>query len=225
MGETSDRLYYGVDQQPITNPTKIKIIEVSIDLFSLRGYSGASIRDITKLVGIKESSLYKHFKNKDEILETIFLNFRTETDKLLPPMEYADRIVESMSLAAFLERGMENFLKHIDDGITQKIWRMMYIELFRHPMAQDIYQNHIMKRTVDCLAIIFEKMVQKGKMASLDPRTMAIEYQYCSISWILEYTMMKTDGHNTDELERRIREHVKFFADLARTESPQEREA
>ncbi|MFZ3590564.1 TetR/AcrR family transcriptional regulator [Bacillus sp. DJP31] len=73
-------------------------MEVSIELFSKRGFSGASIRGITKDVGIKESSLCKHFRNKDEILETIFVNFRKETDKILPPMEHINWIVETMTL-------------------------------------------------------------------------------------------------------------------------------
>jgi AcrR family transcriptional regulator len=212
MNDTTARIFYDISNQPIINTTKMNIIEVSIELFSKKGYSGASIRDITKEVGIKESSLYKHFKNKDEILETIFINFRKELDKILPPMEYIDRIVEMMTLEDFLGRGIENFLKHIDDPIHVMIWRIMYIELFRHPMAQEIYRIDIMERTIDCLAIVFEKMIQKGKMSPLNPRTMATEYQFSSISFILEYNMLKAEGKSTEQLELQILEHVQFFS-------------
>jgi AcrR family transcriptional regulator len=212
MNNTTARIFYDINDQAITNSTKINIIEVSIELFSKKGFSGASIRDITKEVGIKESSLYKHFKNKDEILETIFINFRKELEKILPPMEYIDRIVEMMSLEDFLGRGIENFLKHIDDSIHVKIWRIMYIELFRHPKAQEIYRVDIMERTVDCLALVFEKMIQQGKMAPLNPKTMAMEYQFSSISFILEYNMLKAEGKSTEQLELQILEHVQFFS-------------
>jgi AcrR family transcriptional regulator len=212
MNNTTARNFYDINDQAITNSTKMNIIEVSIELFSKKGFSGASIRDITKEVGIKESSLYKHFKNKDEILETIFINFRKELEKILPPMEYIDRIVEMMSLEDFLGRGIENFLKHIDDSIHVKIWRIMYIELFRHPKAQEIYRVDIMERTVDCLALVFEKMIQQGKMAPLNPRTMAMEYQFSSISFILEYNMLKAEGKSTEQLELQILEHVQFFS-------------
>jgi AcrR family transcriptional regulator len=212
MNNTTARLFYDISNQAITNTTKMNIIEVSIELFSKKGFSGASIRDITKEVGIKESSLYKHFKNKDEILETIFINFRKELDKILPPMEYIDRIVEMMSLEDFLGRGIENFLKHMDDSIHVKIWRIMYIELFRHPKAQEIYRVDIMERTVDCLALVFEKMIQQGEMAPLNPRTMAMEYQFSSISFILEYNMLKAEGKSTEQLELQILEHVQFFS-------------
>ena len=45
------------------NYTKQQIFEVSLDLFSKKGYSAVSIRDICKYVQIKESSIYYHFKN------------------------------------------------------------------------------------------------------------------------------------------------------------------
>ncbi|HEY2421035.1 MAG TPA: TetR/AcrR family transcriptional regulator [Neobacillus sp.] len=216
MTYISEKSYYDVELHPIENKTKIKIIEVSIELFSKKGFSGASIRDITNEVGIKESSLYKHFKSKDQILETIFINFRKETDKLLPPMEHIDHIVESMSIKDFLVRGTENFLNHINDYFNLKIWRIMYIELFRHPMAQEIYRNVIMDQTVDCLESVFKKMIQCGKMAKVNPRTMATEYQFSSISLILEYNLLKAEEKSTDKIELRIKEHVEFFANIAR---------
>jgi AcrR family transcriptional regulator len=58
--------YYDVLGKTIKNLNKNKIIEVSIELFSEKGYNAFSIRDITKKVGIKESSLYNHFHSKQE---------------------------------------------------------------------------------------------------------------------------------------------------------------
>ncbi|HHS92337.1 MAG TPA: TetR/AcrR family transcriptional regulator, partial [Campylobacterales bacterium] len=47
------------------------ILEVSLKLFSEKGYTNTSVRDIAKEVGITQSGLYNHFKNKDHILETL----------------------------------------------------------------------------------------------------------------------------------------------------------
>ena len=51
--------------------TKNKILEVSIDLFSKYGYDGVSIRQIAGEVGIRESSIYNHYRNKQAILNSI----------------------------------------------------------------------------------------------------------------------------------------------------------
>ena len=47
---------------------KEKIFEKSIALFSEYGYDGVSIRKIASAVGIKESSIYNHYKSKESIL-------------------------------------------------------------------------------------------------------------------------------------------------------------
>lgn len=44
--------------------TKELILEVSLELFSEKGFNVASVRDIAKKIGIKDSSLYFHYKNK-----------------------------------------------------------------------------------------------------------------------------------------------------------------
>ena len=48
--------------------TKERILEKATDLFYEHGFVKASIRDIVRSVGITNSTVYIHFKNKDEIL-------------------------------------------------------------------------------------------------------------------------------------------------------------
>ena len=48
--------------------TKEKILKVSTTLFSELGYKGTSVRKIASNVGIRESAIYNHYKNKEEIL-------------------------------------------------------------------------------------------------------------------------------------------------------------
>ena len=51
--------------------TKKRIIEEALILFSEKGYSDVYVNDIAKAVGIKAPSLYKHYKNKQEIFNAI----------------------------------------------------------------------------------------------------------------------------------------------------------
>ena len=51
--------------------TKDKILKEAFYLFSERGFHAVSVRDIARAVGIKESSLYNHFKNKQDIFDRI----------------------------------------------------------------------------------------------------------------------------------------------------------
>ena len=51
--------------------TKKKIIKKATELFYEYGFVKASIRDIVRAVGVTNSTVYIHFKNKDEILFSI----------------------------------------------------------------------------------------------------------------------------------------------------------
>ncbi len=51
-----------------------EIIKQAGHLFSLKGYSAVSMRDIAKAVDIKAASLYNHLPSKQAILEAIVLN-------------------------------------------------------------------------------------------------------------------------------------------------------
>ncbi|MBQ6218084.1 MAG: helix-turn-helix transcriptional regulator, partial [Erysipelotrichaceae bacterium] len=51
--------------------TKEKILNEALSLFAEKGYDGTSVEQIAALVGIKAPSLYKHFKGKEDILNSI----------------------------------------------------------------------------------------------------------------------------------------------------------
>ncbi|MEG1477506.1 MAG: TetR/AcrR family transcriptional regulator, partial [Oscillospiraceae bacterium] len=53
--------------------TKQRILDYSLQLFSCDGFSGVSMRNIAAAVGVKESSLYKHFQSKQAIFDAILL--------------------------------------------------------------------------------------------------------------------------------------------------------
>ena len=63
--------------------TKEKIIYEALNLFSTKGFDAISVRDIAKAVGIKASSLYNHFKNKQDIFDTIIEKYSAHINKLL----------------------------------------------------------------------------------------------------------------------------------------------
>ena len=48
-----------------------KDIHVSVNLFAQKGFNATSMREIGEAIGIKKSSLYSHYKSKDERLEKI----------------------------------------------------------------------------------------------------------------------------------------------------------
>ena len=51
--------------------TKEKILHTALRLFAKDGYEGVSVSMIAKDIGITKSALYKHYKNKRDIFDSI----------------------------------------------------------------------------------------------------------------------------------------------------------
>jgi len=52
---------------------KQEILDAALSLFSEKGYSKTSIRDIQDAVGIARGTMYYHFASKEEILDALIM--------------------------------------------------------------------------------------------------------------------------------------------------------
>ena len=207
------RVYIDLKSQPITNSNKEKLLNTAIDLFSNKGFNAVSVRDITRGVGIKESSLYNHFKSKDEILETIFWNFRMETAKIMPPVDQLETIFTFMGPKEFLEEGLKNFKNHISDPVIEKIWLIIFLEQYRNSIARDIYLHDIVEKTLHFIEFAFSKFISLGQIKPLNPKLLAMEYQYPLFKMIEIYIMLRIDDKETESIERSMNEYIEFFCE------------
>ena len=46
--------------------TKKRILATALEMFSQNGYAGTNIRELTASLGMVKSSMYRHFKSKEE---------------------------------------------------------------------------------------------------------------------------------------------------------------
>jgi AcrR family transcriptional regulator len=200
-----------LDFDTAMNVTKEKILTVAIDLFSRQGFTSVSIRDISREVGIKESSLYNHFRNKDQILDTIFQIFRSRYKKLTPPKEMLDEILTKMNPEDFLKYGIQLYMDLVDDPIMGKIWRILNMEQYRDPRARDIFLGDIIHGTLLFLEEAFKRMIVLGSIKPLNPALLAAEYQYSVFAMAMEYNMLKFQNMDTTQIKQRMSEHIDFF--------------
>jgi AcrR family transcriptional regulator len=78
-----------VEQRRRGATARDEILDAAAELFTTRGYSGTSTRMIAEAVGIRQASLYHHFKTKDDILESLL------QDTVLAPLEHAALLLDA----------------------------------------------------------------------------------------------------------------------------------
>jgi AcrR family transcriptional regulator len=66
-----------------------QILDAAAQMFSERGYKETSTREIAEAVGVKQSSLYYHFANKQEILATLLAG------TVKPSLSFANKLART----------------------------------------------------------------------------------------------------------------------------------
>lgn len=119
--------------------TKNKIQETALLMFSEHWYNPVSIRGICGTVGIKESTVYYHFKNKQDILDSLFIQFEEHINFLLDLLHSPDAWNNSQR-SPFEWIDTYFFDRYLMDPLCNKMMRLMLIEQLHN---KDIQQKYI----------------------------------------------------------------------------------
>lgn len=157
--------------------TKERILDVSLDLFSQKGYSAVSIRDICKHVQIKESSVYYHFKNKQAIFDELLYRFQKTANAIMEQFETSltaeQEQIGNKYYMSVCNRFFENYLM---DDFCNKVMRLMLIEQFNNEEVKRVYDYWMFIKPLEFQSKIFKTLMQTGLIAKADSEYTAIKY-------------------------------------------------
>ncbi len=192
--------------------TKQKIIKVSSALFSEHGYKSTSVRKIASEVGIRESALYNHFKNKEEIFLCVAKEIFTT-----PFSENSNDIKESaLKGKVFLQKFAMQYKLLTFDKNNENMFRLLMIELFQNRELREQFMNEFHNENIKVLSEAFFIMMQNSLIRSADP--MMVSYEFLSTLFYirLQITLLRFDSSSTNSLSTQFEKHVDFFWDSIR---------
>ncbi len=192
--------------------TKQKLLDVAIDLFSKKGYDVVSVREITRHVGVKESALYNHFRNKADILDIIIDIFIDEVGKTSFPLDEIDEGLKQMDLSAYLQYQLLLFYKKMTPRMA-KIWQIIYMEQFRNKKARDVVLNEIMGRPDKFYKKVFQVAFENDKLKTTQPETLAKMYQYTLLSLSWEQMLRHINGEDISNIIEKRYEIIRLICD------------
>ena len=174
----------------VKRTTKEKIFDAAVDLFSLKGFSDVPVREIAKKAGIREGSIYNHFRNKEAILDAIIDYFKLEMAKTNLPSEEAAALMQE-GPEVYLEMGAQIFLSRINTPQFGKIWRLVLMESYRNDKIREFFKKELLEEPLAGWENIFKIMIEKKMIKPVNPRTLAYEYWSFAIFIIFDYTILR----------------------------------
>ncbi|UCF96882.1 MAG: TetR/AcrR family transcriptional regulator [Spirochaetaceae bacterium] len=107
--------------------TKQKILQEAEKLFAVKGFEGTGIEEIARKVGIRKSVIYYHFKNKEQILETMLEEFVTRGVAFKKSFfeRYAGNFMEKLDVI------MEEMIAFMEEN--RRILTILLMESIKNP--------------------------------------------------------------------------------------------
>ncbi len=191
--------------------TKEKILLTSLKLFAQDGYEAVSISKISGELGMAKSALYKHYKNKRDIFDSI-INRMDELDyerarEYNMPEGNMDEIIKGYRKISIdkIRIYTEAQFKHwTEEEFPSLFRRMLTLEQYRNQEMADLYQKYLVSGPIDYMTYLFAGITGKKEEA----KQLAIEF-YGPIFLMYSLYDNKREG---DDLAEMLKKHVDRFS-------------
>ena len=195
--------------------TKELILKEALRLFSDNGYDGVSVREISGAVGIRESAIYRHFKNKQDIFDTIIK--RIEGQYAIVAQEFNIPEGDLSEVAgAYINNGLNPlkemtksmFLFWLKSEEASKFRGMLTIEQFKSTKAGETFHMFFFRLPLDFQTQLFAEMIKQNYFKDLDPKMLALNFYSPIFLLISQY-----DNHPEleDEALQLLEKHIDQF--------------
>ena len=130
--------------------TKQRILMEAVRLFSREGYEAVSVEQIATAVGIKAPSLYKHYKNKRDIFDSILRFMEQHDAEQAQACDLPEGTAEEMpeayahsSAADLIRFSKAQFRFWTEDDFAASFRRMLTVEQYRSAEMGRLYHQYL----------------------------------------------------------------------------------
>ena len=198
----------------LLSTTKENILITALRLFARDGYEAVSVSTIAGELGMTKGALYKHYKNKRNIFDSIFERVCLEDVALaqkhgIPEEEFADNPLpfQNTSMESLKDFIMATFRVWIEDEFARNFRKMLTLEQYRNAEMAALYQKCILP--VDYIEDLFREMMAQGTLKPNDPQLLALEFM--SPYHFLISTALVDASFGIDAAEKLLTTHIERF--------------
>ncbi len=164
--------------------TKDRITEAALSLFAENGFNGTSVKQIADAVGIRDASLYKHYKSKQEIFQSIVILIKRHMSDLsgrlqIPTeedFEHDADLLTHMDMTLLKQISRDAFVFYFSDPYVSRFWKIAHMEQY---INEEIYGMFRQLFIDDAIAYLTQLMIflsKKGIIKITDPKVTAVSY-------------------------------------------------
>ncbi len=145
-----------------TAQTRDRLLKAAVEVFSSAGIAGATTREIARVAGVNEVTLFRHFQSKEQLLSAVAEHITTaQTEVFADPSEWTEDLTAALGrYARFHDEILEEY---------SALVRMFIGEADRHPKeALQVLPEYFMPLRVKLIDYLQGCVTQGRVRADID---------------------------------------------------------
>lgn len=187
-----------------SHETEDKLLQAALELFSEKGYLGATTKEIAKRAGVSELTLFRHFKSKENLFTAVLNRY-----SFLPKLRELLKEIEGKPLEKALLEIAQAFLLRLRS--RKPLIKIMHTELSRYPKeVGDAFKRTIIMIHQE-LAQYFKTCQEKNLLKDIHPMLLAHNFLGVFFSYFLIKDLKEINTDNYIPEEEIIKRYVEIF--------------
>lgn len=189
--------------------TKENIMQTALVLFANRGYEAVSVADIASELDLTKGALYRHYKSKRDILDSIVERIELEDRKRasiykIPDIRYEQnpKAYSELSIEGIISYGRNELAYWTKNEFASSFRRMLTIEQYSDKELEKVYRKYILQDVLVYIEGGFKALGYSDKS-----KYMALEF-YAPYFTLLN---LYDTAENKDEIELLFEQHSRDF--------------
>lgn len=184
-----------------------RFILTATELFAKHGYSGVSVRDISNVLGMRESALYKHFSSKADLFNAII-----ETAKEKLETYQKNIVIDANSVKnTLINAQLGLFDLYTTDAFMNRFRKIMIISQYEDNESNKRYHEMFIDKSIRYYQKVFKEIASKKEL-KID--TCIIAHELFAMTFlILQENDYEQNLTKLEESKKIIKDYINIFFD------------
>ncbi|MCY7376678.1 MAG: TetR/AcrR family transcriptional regulator [Pyrinomonadaceae bacterium] len=177
---------------------RLQILKVAINLFSQRGFSGTTTKEIARAASVSEAMVFKHFANKEELYSAI-LDHKACSRRFKDPFEeLVEKTAAKDDFGVFYTMALNALDHHSEDGGFLRL--MLHSALEEHDLSRMFFESFITD-VYDFLGNYISQRQADGAFREIEPKMvvrsfigMFVHHSLNNLLWDKEQNLLKVSN-------------------------------
>jgi AcrR family transcriptional regulator len=145
---------------------RMQILRVAVSLFSQRGFSGTTTREIAQAAGVSEAMVFRHFATKEELYSAILDHKACSDSSFNPVALIGDAVKRKDDRAVFEGLALSALEHHECDPEFHRL--LLHAALEQHELAEMFWERNV-RPVYEFLGDYIRQRQTDGVMIDMEP--------------------------------------------------------